>query len=122
LVLLVPQHQWLWSGADVFAGHLRRYARGDLVRKLERAGFSVTTATSFVSTLLPAMVVARTLRRGSMTAHELESQLVPARPLNALFERVLQGERWLIEHGVSLPVGGSLLVVAKRDAAGAGRR
>jgi SAM-dependent methyltransferase len=115
LLVLVPQHPWLWSGADVFARHVRRYTRHELVQKLERAGFRVVTATSFVTTLLPAMMVVRTLRGRALTMRELGSQLVPPRPLNVLFEQVLEGERRLIEMGVSLPVGGSLLVVAKRD-------
>jgi SAM-dependent methyltransferase len=114
-IVLVPQHPWLWSETDVFARHIRRYTRHELVRKLERAGFRVTTATSFVTTLLPAMIVSRTLRRGAVTNRELESQLVPPRPLNVLFEQILEGERRLIEMGVSLPVGGSLLIVGQRD-------
>jgi hypothetical protein len=85
------------------------------VQKLECAGFTVVTATSFVTTLLPAMMVVRTLRGRALTLRELGSQLVPPRPLNVLFEQVLEGERRLIEMGVSLPVGGSLLVVAQRD-------
>jgi hypothetical protein len=115
LIVLVPQHPWLWSGADVFARHLRRYTRDELVRKLERAGFRVAAATSFVTALLPAMMLVRRLRGRALTMRELESQLVPPRPLNALFEQALEGERRLIEMGVSLPVGGSLLVVAQRD-------
>ena len=63
-ILLVPQHSWLWSSADEFAHHFRRYTRRELVSKLERVGFSVTLATSFVTTLLPAMLAVRLLRRG----------------------------------------------------------
>jgi SAM-dependent methyltransferase len=112
-ILLVPQHPWLWSGADELAHHVRRYTRWELVSKLERAGFTVTLVTSFVATLLPAMLAVRLLRR-RRAGYDLESELVPPGPLNTLFEKILDRERWLIERGVSLPAGGSLLVVANR--------
>jgi SAM-dependent methyltransferase len=115
LMLLVPQHGWLWSAADEFAHHVRRYSRRELVGKLERAGLRVTLATSFVTTLVPVMLAGRRLRRSSPENYDLAGELVLRPALNRLFERVLDGERKLIERGVSLPVGGSLLVVARRD-------
>jgi hypothetical protein len=66
-----------------------------------------------VATLLPAMLAVRLLRR-RRAGYDLESELVPPGPLNTLFEKILDRERWLIERGVSLPAGGSLLVVANR--------
>ena len=112
LVLLVPQHPRLWSEMDVVALHARRYTRGDLVSKVERAGFDVVAASSFVSSLLPAMVVSRLARRALRRPYDPVAELTPG-PLNRAFERVLDGERGLIERGWSLPVGGSLLVVAR---------
>jgi hypothetical protein len=47
--------------------------------------------------------------------YELKSELVPPVPVNRLFEKILDGERLLIERGVSLGVGGSLMVVARRE-------
>ena len=35
-------------------------------------------------------------------------------PLNGIFERMLDGERRLIERGVSLPFGGSLMLVGRK--------
>src|SRR2546426_6344952 len=49
LLLTVPQHQWLWSAADDYSGHRRRYTRADLSAKLSRAGFRIIRITSFVS-------------------------------------------------------------------------
>jgi SAM-dependent methyltransferase len=114
-ILLVPQHAWLWSRTDVYARHIRRYSRRELVSKLERTGFRVTLATSFVSALLPAMLAVRMLPRGGAASYELESELVPPVAVNRLLEKILDGERLLIERGVSLGVGGSLLVVARRE-------
>lgn len=109
LVLLVPQHPRLWSDMDRIAHHVRRYTRDELRTKVMRARFEVVHASSFVSFLLPAMVVSRALRRRYDPVQELDPGL-----LNPLFERVLDAERGLIERGASLPFGGSLLLVARK--------
>ena len=114
LVLLVPQHPRLWSQADTFAHHVRRYARRDLRMKVERAGFDIVQEASFVSLPLPAMVFSRAGRRLLGRPYEPWGELRPGRVLNAVLERVLDAERRLIERGISLPAGGSLLLVARR--------
>jgi SAM-dependent methyltransferase len=113
LLLLVPQHPRLWSEMDVVARHVRRYTRRGLVAKVERAGFEVVATSSFVSALLPAMVLSRGVRRVLGRPYDPIAELRPG-PLNGVFERVLDGERKLIERGMSLPAGGSLLLVARR--------
>jgi hypothetical protein len=82
------------------------------VRKVESAGFDVVRATSFVMTLLPAMVASRVAHRLARRPYDPISELDPG-ALNGLFERVLDAERLLIERGASLPFGGSLVVVAR---------
>lgn len=113
VVLLVPQHPRLWSAMDDVAHHVRRYTRRELVGKVRAAGFEVERATSFVSALLPAMAASRSVRRLLRRPYDPVAELRPG-PLNGLFERILDGERRLIELGVSLPAGGSLLVVGRR--------
>jgi SAM-dependent methyltransferase len=112
-IILVPQHPWLWSASDTFAHHVRRYRRRDLVHRARAAGFDVLVATSFVSTLLPAMVASRVahrlLGRSYNPIHELEPRV-----LNGIFEHMLDVERRMIERGISLPVGGSLMVVGRK--------
>jgi SAM-dependent methyltransferase len=39
LVLTVPAYRWLWSDADVVAGHTTRYTRDRLLAELRGAGF-----------------------------------------------------------------------------------
>jgi SAM-dependent methyltransferase len=112
LVLTVPQHPALWSAADTFAHHARRYRRDDLLQKLRLAGFKAIEATSFVTTLLPAMVLSRVAHRVVRRPYDPIEELVPGR-LNAVFERLLDLEGRMIERGHSLPFGGSLLVVAR---------
>lgn len=114
LAVTVPQHRWLWSRQDEVACHVRRYERRELLAKVTRAGFRVEYVTSFVSLLLPAMAAARLFpRRNADAAAELRQSPW----LNAGFGRILEVERWLLRHGVCFGMGGSLLVIARRDEA-----
>jgi SAM-dependent methyltransferase len=116
LLVTVPQHPWLWSAADVDAHHVRRYRRDELVEKVTAAGFAPIRTTSFVTSLLPLMALSRWRERlFSNRTYDIASDLVPPAPLNWSFERLLDLERWLIGRGVSLPAGGSLLVLARRE-------
>lgn len=113
-LVLVPQHRWLWSGADTLAHHRRRYRRSEMMSTMRGAGFEVPFVSSFVTSLLPALALSRVVRRGAFEVEDLRRTLAPGR-LNGPFERMLDAERWLIaDRGVSLPVGGSLVVVAMR--------
>ena len=107
----VPQHMFLWSAADEAAHHVRRYSRSELIGKLERGGFAVERATSFVSLLLPAMLLARWLNRDQSAVSE---ELVPSPLVNRALEAVLTLEHWLVRMGVSFPAGGSLFAVARK--------
>lgn len=111
ILLTVPQHAWLWSPVDVFAGHARRYTRKDLLAKLDAAGFEILTATSFVTGLLPMMFLSRLLKRGQATA---EPELRVGRIQNMAGSLSASLELMSIRAGVRLPVGGSLLVAARR--------
>jgi SAM-dependent methyltransferase len=112
VLVLVPQHPWLWSEHDEIVEHRRRYTRSELVAKVESVGVDVVRLTSFVSTLLPFMAASRIVDRVRRSTDPI-ANLDPGR-LNGVFERVLDGERRLIECGVSLPFGGSLMLVGRR--------
>lgn len=113
LVLLVPQHSWLWSDADAFAHHRRRYRRRDIVQQITAAGFEVEFVSSFMTTLLPAMVVSRLAQRALRRPYNLWRELEPA-AFNRPFEHLLDLEaQLLVQRRISLPAGGSLLLVAR---------
>jgi SAM-dependent methyltransferase len=114
-ILTVPQHAWLWSAADEQAHHQRRYSRADLRSKLERNGFKVRFCSSFVFALLPLMYLARRRRKptGKADAVECDELSLPA-ALDRVMELGMRLDEWLIAAGISLPVGGSLLMVAQR--------
>lgn len=113
LLLTVPQHPGLWSGADAAAGHVRRYTRKGLCRLVEEAGFEVLWSSGFVGLLLPAMAAARLAGRKGGKADPLAG-LTPPRPVNAALAGVMALERGLIRAGVRFPFGGSLLLAARR--------
>lgn len=113
LLLTVPQHRWLWSEADEYACHVRRYSRSELIEKVKRAGLDVSYVTSFVTLLVPLMWLARwRTRKGDydpMKEFEISSWL------NNVFEMVMKLEFTLLKIGCRLPFGGSLLLVAKKS-------
>lgn len=115
-VLTVPQHQWLWSAADDFAMHKRRYSARELHEKLSAAGFEVLRSTSFVSTLLPAMALSRLMRRRNPDRYDPAAELQLSPWLNRVFSALLKFELGVVRTGFNWPWGGSRLVVArKRD-------
>ena len=114
LLLTVPQHDWLWSPADDYACHVRRYAAGDIHAKLRSAGFEILRSTSFVSLLLPAMLLSRVRTRSSDAPMDPTAELKLPDGLNTLLYKVMMWEVGLIRTGVNMPVGGSRLVVARR--------
>ena len=59
LILSVPQHGFLWSYVDEISRHVRRYEKAELVAKVRKAGFEVVGSTSFVSLLMPALLLSR---------------------------------------------------------------
>ena len=109
IFLTVPQHQWLWSETDEHACHCRRYTRDELAGKLQSAGFKVEYSTSFVSLLLPTLLVSRLSKRMPGSDPLAELKLNPV--LNAFLGMILDFERLIIKCGARMPVGGSLLMV-----------
>jgi SAM-dependent methyltransferase len=116
LLITVPQHEWMWSATDVAAHHVRRYVRRVLRKRLLDAGFEVLRITSFMALLLPAMWLARRRDRDGM--QEVEAELALPAPINAIGRAALAVDSALIRAGINLPVGGSLLAVARRPRIG----
>jgi SAM-dependent methyltransferase len=112
LVVTVPQHRWLWSEADQFAGHARRYTRRELTQKVRDAGFELLWTTSFLTFLLPLITISRLVT--GQQQYSLDREFGLPRRIDRLLERSFDLERAAMSRGVSFPVGGSLLMVARR--------
>jgi SAM-dependent methyltransferase len=113
VLVTVPQHPWLWGPLDEFSHHRRRYTRSELKGKLTGAGLRVERVTSFVTALLPGMLASRLLARRQET-FEPDREYRAARVIRLPLAAVMRGEEAMIALGVSFPVGGSLLAVARR--------
>jgi SAM-dependent methyltransferase len=114
LLVTVPQHPSLWSAADDYAHHVRRYTRRELVAKLRAARLEPVRVTSFVSLLLPLMAVSRLVERRSGADYDPSAEHARSARLRRPLAAVMRAEGALIRRGVSLPAGGSLLAVAVR--------
>lgn len=110
-LLTVPQHPWLWSQMDDLACHQRRYIAADLHRQLKQAGFQIRRSTSFVTLLLPLMMLTRRRAR-KVDTYDPVRELDIAPWLNRLLEWTLTLERALIRLGLDWPIGGSRLILA----------
>jgi len=116
LILTVPQHRWLWSSTDDYAHHKRRYTRAELVEKVAQAGFRVEFVSSFISLLLPAMLISRWMQKSAQADDQMDAGFKIGKLANQLLGAVMKLECWLIAKGLSLPLGGSLLLVARKVA------
>ena len=110
ILITVPAHQWMWSAHDVVNHHKRRYSKATLTAALERAGLKWRKLGYFNSLLFPAAVAARLA--GKLTGKDDSDDSPPAKPLNAIFEKVFGFERHLLGR-VPLPPGLSLIVLAQ---------
>jgi hypothetical protein len=96
--------------------HKRRYTRGELLRKVRAVGLRVDYASSFLFACFPLMVVSRLLDRGAGSDPKRDfDRRVRFPPLtNRVLAALTRIDEWLIGRRVSLPWGGTLLVVARK--------
>lgn len=107
----VPALPFLWTAMDD-RFHYRRYRRRELGRRVEAAGFRVEVLSYFATLCFPLLVVDRVIkkvRRPSMRAY---FPRVPG-PVAALLRGAMALEGRLLRH-LRLPVGGSLVVLARK--------
>lgn len=118
LLISVPQHRFLWSKLDELVMHQRRYSRDDLLTKLKKCGFEIEYKTSFVFMLFPLMLISRMIdsaqKPGNSEDMDLEKRVKFNKLLNTLFDFIMRVDEFLIGHRISLPFGGTLLVIAKK--------
>lgn len=112
LFITVPQHMALWSEADVYARHERRYTFKELKAKLAKASFDVEFRSSYVFLLSPLMLVSRYLKKKPEN-YDVEAEFRISRRTNRLLNGVMAVEERLRYLGMPMPFGGSLVVVAK---------
>jgi len=128
IVLSVPAYAWLYANNDRVAGHVRRYTRARLRRALEAGGLRVERVTHTNVALFPAIApavlllkLAERLRLVPRRSQHTNLSLPAPRWLSALLYRVFAAELWLSRR-FDLPVGHSILALARRPTAERTRR
>ncbi|MFO1085440.1 MAG: class I SAM-dependent methyltransferase [Reyranellaceae bacterium] len=110
-VFNLPAYGWLLSAHDKRVHNVRRFSGGEVRRLLDRHGFRVLRSSYWNTLLFPVMLLHRLIERD-----DAESDVRDFPPwLDRLFSAALAVERAVIGLGISLPFGGSLIVVAARD-------
>jgi SAM-dependent methyltransferase len=120
LVLTVPAHMALWSYFDVASRHCRRYAPSGLAQLLQEGGFEVEYLTEFMMSLFPLVWFLRRVKNGdAMVDREraaekaaTELKIVPG--INGFLKLILSVEAFAIQCRWRLPLGTSLLAVARK--------
>ena len=115
LLLTVPQHPSLWSASDEYACHVRRYTRAEIEQKALIAGFEILRSSSFVTSLLPVMMLSRVLQKQKTKDFDPAGELEINAALNQCFYGLMMLELAGIRLGMNYPVGGSRLVVARKQ-------
>lgn len=106
----LPAYPWMFSAHDRRTHNARRFTRSQVRTLLAEQGFRVLRTSYWNTLLFPLMLVHRLLERDDAESDVHEYP----RWLDAIFSTALSIERAAIATGLSLPFGGSLLVVAKR--------
>ncbi len=117
LFISVPQYRFLWSYFDEISQHKRRYSKQEIQDKLINHNFSVCYHSSFISTLFPLMVASRKIKGNKKISSSgiNYDELRVNKVLDKLFEYILRIDEVLIRLNFRLPVGGSLIVVARKN-------
>ena len=110
-VLNLPAYAWMFSAHDRRTQNARRFTRGEARELLARHGFRTLRASYWNTFLFPLMLLHRLVERDDAKSDVREYP----RWQDALFSAALAIERAVIASGISLPFGGSLLVVAIRE-------
>ena len=117
LYLTVPCHQWLWSRADVDAGHFHRHTLGSLSTLLDGT-FQIDYASYFFAPLVMPQFLLRAVphrlgldRQHSMLSTQAEHGDGDGVGVRVL-ERILSREARRIEAGRRIAFGASALLAA----------
>jgi SAM-dependent methyltransferase len=112
LLVRVPALKLLWGAHDEAVLSRHRYHRRELRALLEGTGLEVDRISYCNSILFPLLLARRTLDRW-LDRHGSDVEFLPA-PLEWAFKKALLAEAALIGRGFSLPVGASLVALARK--------
>jgi len=116
-ILTVPAFPSLWSPHDEAFHHRRRYRRRPLRLAIEHAGLEIERLTHWSSFLFPPLFVFRKLRGLRLGSSEVPAtsdfHTPVAAPIAGAIDLAYRLEA-LVVRGIDLPIGVSLLAIARR--------
>lgn len=110
-VFNLPAYCWLLSAHDRRVHNVRRFSRGQARALLAGNGFRILRSSYWNTLLFPLMLIHRLLERDDADSDVRDYP----RWLEVLFSSALAVERFAIGAGLSLPFGGSLIIVVARE-------
>ena len=123
VVINVAALDMLKGDHSVLGGEVRRYTKRELRDKLEAAGFLVRRLTYTNASLFPITAAVRALQRmrGVKAGTDNKGDFyVPPAPVNVLFSGLLAIESKIVEAGIDMPIGSSLLCLATKPGSSTG--
>jgi len=117
VVINVAALDMLKGDHSALGGEVRRYTKPELRGKLERTGFQVKRLTYTNASLFPITATVRALQRLRGQKADADNKgdfYLPPAPINRLFSGALALEAQIIKAGIDMPVGSSLLCLAKK--------
>lgn len=115
VVLNLPAYQWLWSYHDEAVHSRRRYNRGEVLTKLQAAGFGSAWATYWNTLPFPLIVARRKLLPAPRDGSDVQ---LMAAPLEKMFNAMMALEQVAVRGIGSLPFGCSVFATAVKPKQG----
>jgi len=112
-LIFVPAFMWLWGVQDDVSNHRIRYTRGQIVARLQKAGYTVERATYANWTFFTPILAGRTIMKLTGIKPESENNITIS-GLNGVFGRLFGAESlWL--RRFNFPIGVSIVIVARKN-------
>jgi len=111
-LIFVPAFMFLWGVQDDVSNHRIRYTKKQIVKRLEKAGFTIERATYANWTFFAPILAGRTLMRITGIKPESENN-VNVSALNGVFGKLFGAERFWLKN-FNFPFGVSIVIVANK--------
>ncbi len=114
-MLTVPAHMTLWSYFDEEARHCRRYAPQQLREQLLKVGYRIEYLSQYMMSAFPLVWISRRLSNKYGKAKQSVSRELSIMPgINTVLAAILMLEAQWIRNQHSLPIGTSLIAIARK--------
>lgn len=106
-IVTVPAHPWLWSRADVIAGHALRYTKKSLGSVFQNTQLQIVDMHYFFMSLVPLLLLRKLVARDEVFNPKVHPYA------NTILKLTLRSERYL-DRIIPNLAGGSLLGIARK--------